>query len=139
MIPGITEATSTPLPPTPTDCLQPTLVKAETASNLRRLIPMISEAEMTSPGGAENDILLSEHVHSALIHTGGPDVMLPVIPDMITIVPLDTLNTFAVTLVVFGSEGGSMMGMLGLGLCGPHIGMILFRGTWAAAPSHLGM
>ena len=84
-------------------------------------------AQITSLAAAEKD---------STIHTGGPEI---VIPDMIIIVPLDTLISFAVTLFVFGPEGGSMMGMLGVGLRGPHIGMFLFRGTWATAHSHLGV
>ena len=86
-----------------------------------------------------NDAMNPNCALPIVIHTGGPDVIFFVIPDMITIVPLNTLWPVMVTLVIFGSEGGRMMGMLGVGPCGPHIGMILFRGTRAAAPSHLGV
>ena len=53
--------------------------------------------------------------------------------------PLKKINTRSVTLVVFGFDGGGMMGMMGAGHGGPHIGMILFRGTRAVAPPHVGM
>ena len=68
--------------------------------------------------------------------TGGPENG---IPDMIITIPLDIRMAYALTIVFFGPEIGSMMGISGVGLHGPHIGMIFFRGTRAVAPSQLGM
>ena len=59
-------------------------------------------------------------------------------PDMIIIVPLNMLVADVVLPVTFGSEGGKLTLGLGMGPYGPRIGMILFRGTWAFAPSQPG-
>jgi hypothetical protein len=73
------------------------------------------------------------------VHTGGLDVFLLAVPDVIITVPLNTLVASMVFLVIFGSEGAMVLAWLAMGPCGPLIGMIFFRGTRASAPSQLGM
>ena len=86
-----------------------------------------------------NSAMISNGAYLNVIHTGGLDVFFLIVPDMITTVPLNTLVSDMVTVVILGSEGGKTMARLVMGPCGPHIGMILFRGTRAVAPAQLGM
>ena len=90
-------------------------------------------------GTAMNNAMISNGALLNVFHTGGLDVFFLIVPDMITTVPLNTLVSSMVLLVIFGSEGGKLMARLAMGPYGPHIGMILFRGTRAFAPSQLGM